>query len=192
MPLGPLPVTNTARYFVDYKSNGVGHTMLYRYLAPGGGGEPTTTFIARVATLLNDIKSLLPTDFTISGARYAALGSTVTLPATAPAGPAGTGTPQAYQKPAYFSFVARSRTGRRIRWTFLGSAYVSASAAAAQDYRVTSAELAAVATAVTNISGWCGLGGTDGLYGIDGTSGAIVKPYIDLGYSAYWTRTSRG
>lgn len=192
MPLGPLPVTNTARYFVDYKANGVGHTMLFRYLAPSGGGEPTSTFIARVATLFNDIKSLLPTDLTVSGARYAALGSTVSLPATAPAAPAGTATPQAYQKPAYFSFVGRSRGGRRVRWTFLGAAYVSASAAAANDYRVTSAENTAVATAVTNISGWCSLGGTDGLYGIDGTANAIIKPYIDLGYSAYWTRTSRG
>lgn len=191
MPLPPLPDNNTARYFVDYTSNQRAHTLMVRYLEPTPNSPPSTPFVARLATVLADIAAWLPTDFAVIGARYSPRLSTVSLPATPPAGPTGTGPAQLYDVPAYAAFVGRSPGGRKFRLFVLGVAQTASDGGAGANYRLTTAEGAVAATVVANLQGWANLGGTDGLYSIDGVPGTDIYNYVNLGYNAYWQRKAR-
>lgn len=187
MPLAPLSPSNTPRYFVDYKANGRNHTVMFRYATPVNGPPPATPYIARVASVFDDLKTWLPSDFAILGARYAVAGSDVTLPATAPA-PAGpfAGALNQGEAPAFVTFVGRSAAGRKWRLSFLGVVISPAEGGAtATDYRMTTAENTVIATVRTNLDGW-----TD-IVAIDGEQ-VSLHPYANLGYNAHWQKALRG
>lgn len=187
MPLAPLSPSNTPRYFVDYRANGREHTVMFRYATPVNGPPPATPFIARVAAVIDDLKTWLPTDFTVLGARYAVAGSDVTLPATAPA-PVGpfTGALNQGEAPAFLTMVGRSSSGRKWRLSILGiSVSPAEGGSTATDYRMTAAENTVAATVISNVDGW-----TD-IVAIDGEQ-ITLHPYLNLGYNAHWQKALRG
>lgn len=186
MPLAPLPPSNTARYFVDYTANGRYHTMMFRYADPSSGPPPETPFIARVAAFIDDLRTWLPTDFEINGARYSVAGSDVTLPTTVPE-PVGpfTGVLNAGEAPAFITFVGRSVLGRRWRLSVLGVSVSPAEGGAlVKDYRITAGEDVVVSTAIGNLEGWSACVAIDG-------QAKLVYPYINLGYNAHWQKAVR-
>lgn len=186
MPLAPLSPSNTPRYWVDYEANGVQHTMQFRY--PGGAlsGPPDTGFLNGITLFLSELLTLLPSDFTIVGARYAPAGSDVTLPTTAPSSPGtGGGTPAAAEVPAYLTFVGRTSAGRKVKVQVYGvSASPASEGGVFSDYRLTAGQSTPVDDAIAAL-------GILGAVGIDGES-INWYTYANCGYGAYWQKKQRG
>lgn len=182
--MAPLPEQNTARYFLDYESQGKRHTITLRY-SPAATVPPDATFISNVGDWLNAISVWLPSDFEIFGHRYAAAGSTVTLPAAgSPPDVVGSATVKPALIPSFITFVGRSLAGRRARVSVLGvSANPAESGGTFSDYRVNRGDLAALASSLDELGGL-------GLVGIDGT-GVSWYQYVNSGYNAHWQRAVR-
>ena len=112
--MAPLPANSTARLFLDYTSNNVGHTMLIRTGATAGDvGDCADAYAAVFSQLM------LATD-SFYGARYSADGSDFSLPIefTAVPGTLGGETTLWSQDPesAQLSFITRGlTTGRHGR-----------------------------------------------------------------------------
>lgn len=191
MALPPLPANNTARYWVDYTANGRAHSAMFRYLEPTPGSEPSVPFRARVASFLSDMTAWLPAGFAVTGARFSPKLSTVSLPATPPAAPSATGVANAAEAPAFASWVGRSPQGRKFRLFLIGVSQAATDLGAGIDYRVLTSEGTVPSATVANLEGWCALGGTDGLYAIDGVVGCNIYNYVNLGFNAYWQREMR-
>ena len=173
----PIPPTNTARLFVDYADGDTRHTVILR--------PQTGVTVAQLATWFNDFLTdnagLFLTRVSFDGAREALINSNVTNPIawTTVAG-TNPSSPKTDGKPWFLSFVGRSAQGHRTRMSIYGAAYGDDS-----NYRITAAENAGVADAVTQLNDLqAKLGDITG-------SKAVWKDYINLGYNAYWQRQAR-
>lgn len=183
--MAPLPDNNTGIYYVDYTANGRGHTAQFRYNNPSGPLPPTTGMMGQVANFLNAIAPLMPTDFAITGARFQIEGANHTNPAAVPLlTVAGVYTPHASDVPAFISFIGRSSGGRRARVYMLGAGLDPADGVGNwNDYRLTSAENATIAAAVTVLNGAA-------IVAIDKVE-PLWYEYANLGYHAYWQKAVR-
>lgn len=180
--MAPLPVNNTARFWVDYRANGRAHTLMARY---NGSAEPDVSFVEGLDDWLIACNGLMPTDWQFIGWRYAVQGSDISVPyAGVPTTFAGIRTPAAYEAPAFISFIGRSPGGRRVRLYLLGAGFDPAEAGGqASDYRIYATENAAVDGAIDALIAWDPVA-------VD-QQGANWKSYVNAGFNAYWQRTVR-
>lgn len=175
-PVAPLPVNNTKRYWYDYDQSGFTHTLEVR----GSTGSTDATADAAVATILGDIGGLFVASV-ITAARKAAAGSNLSFPFTSArvGDNFGSGASNVTANPRQVSFVGRSPGGRRVRFSIFGFA------SNLVDYRLTTAESAAVLACVNHLNAL----GTD-FVAIDGQT-ATWLGYANIGLNDYWLRQSR-
>lgn len=174
--MAPLSPSNTLRYFADYSVGTVEHTAVIRanaVLSPATMGTQLDQVFTALAGQLSSISFVR--------LRVAVVGSNVTNPVicgiegnTYGAGVAGT-----LEKATSLNFVGRSTAGRRSRFSIFGYK------GAPSDFRLTSAEAAAIGTALLTING-----GVNSWLAIDGLK-AVWYPYADVSYNAYWQRQLR-
>lgn len=174
--MAPLPVSNTARYFVDYQQGTHEHTLVARATgatSPASFGSIINGFLLNLTTLL--------VATTLTRVRFAAQGSTVSNPViTGFEGSSyGSGAPTNEQNAIYLDFVGRSSGGRRVRLAVFGYKGTFS------DFRLTEAESAPIANAVASLNApsTCFLA----IDGIDPT----WYPYANTGANAYWQRNLR-
>ena len=180
----PLPVENTGRLVVHYTANAENHSVLFRFGTPVG--PPPEAFYDRIDEFFQACQPLMPSDWAISGADRYNSGSLVSVPdGYAWSAVTGTGTPQASEKPAFFSTIGRGTSGRRARIYMLGTALSPADEKSTNgDYRVYEGEsvnVAAVIFAATQLE----------VVTIFGDA-VFWKDYVNLGYHSYWQKRVRG
>lgn len=174
-----LPVESTARLFVDYSTCGEEHTALVRF----GTGGSVSDAMAMLDAFWIAIDPLMYLG-TITGARVADIGLTVTYPVTwTGAADFGSGAGSHYQTANYIDFVGRSIGGKRVRLSTFG--LISHADTSGSDYRHNASDVAAVAAAlaVLEASG-------DTPVAIDGDPG-VWQQYANIGVSAYWRNKIR-
>jgi len=174
--MAALAVENTVRYFYDYTQSGFSHTLLIR----GTTGATDASVDAALATLLGDIGSLF-VGSVITAARKAEKDSIFSFPFASDriSDEFGSGASNSIANPRQVSFVGRSPTGRRVRFSIFGFA------GNLTDYRITTAESAAVLAAVNHLNAF----GTE-FCAIDGQT-ASWQGYANVGLNDYWVRQSR-
>ena len=119
MPVTALPPSNTARYFLDYViASGEARSLQLRLANTGLAGDAADW----CENMLTQVASSLGTGWAVTGARVAAAGSDVTLPAAAPASPSpGGGALVAALYPQFIAAQGRSPTsGRKVRLSLYG------------------------------------------------------------------------
>lgn len=178
--MAALPPSNTARYFVDYNIGG-GETRSFqvRYAAPATVNDARDWCDVLFAIL----DARLGTGWAITGARQAAAGSNVTLPAPAPAAvtPAGgTLVPALY--PMFLASQGRDAvTGRRAHMGIYGLVYNTDAT-----YRFQRGE-------DTTVDDWLDFIQTP-VAGVNiSIAGNVVQwyDYINLGFNVYHQRNQR-
>lgn len=112
--MAALPVTNTARLFIEYTS--AGHEHVAQIRLPLGSTQANAE--AAYAAMAAVMAPFLHTTDRVVGARWAAAGSNLSFPITA-ASVVGTlgGTLDTDQKPEFISWTGRGGGGRRCRFT---------------------------------------------------------------------------
>lgn len=172
--MAPLNPNNTPRFKVEYTVNGQGHTMEFRSSAsPSAIG----TFVDDLLTALgNKIFALI-----IGVVTYAPSASNIFNPVTTgiEGNTYGSGAGAVVDVPKYFNFIGRSTGGRRVRFAVFGAGIDGA------DYRVYGSEDTNIDDALTVVDGF-----SANLQAIDGLT-PVWKPYVNMGYNAYWQREVR-
>lgn len=143
----------TPRYKVRYSSLGATHTMQFRI---SRGSTNFTGIATKVGAFLAAIQSTLFDDWTVLGALGAFEDSDIFLPVEEPANPTGAiavPTVLGVHRPLSISFPGRSILGQRAILYLYGAAYFPvATVATHADYRLTSAENAPIAAAITALN----------------------------------------
>lgn len=183
--MAPMIPSNTARYWVDYRSNGRDHTAMFRYVQGALGDAPDITQLASYLIVLNAFASVMPTNLVYLGARFANPGSNVSLPTALPVGLiTGVNVPNPGEAPAFWSVPGRTVAGQRARFTMLGAALSAAQDETdLQDYRMAQAE-SVEAAAICNAMDQAEVVGIDG-------EPVVWKNYCNVGYNAHWQRAVR-
>lgn len=178
----------TARYRMRYRVLGANHTSTVRLgrIAPAAA---VAAGAALYSDLLEALAPMLWVDFTVIGADVAAFDSDVFLPAaTVPATPdVSEATGDTSFRPLFCSFAGRSPAGTKASIYLYGWNLSPHSADnTANDFRVLSAENAAVLAAVAVLNGSTGepAGAIDALE-------ASWYPYANVGINGYYQRKAR-
>lgn len=112
--MAPLPVTNTARLFIEYRSLNQEHVAQLR-LINGSTLTDAQTLYGVFAPLM---AALLFTSDAVTGARFSAQGSNLSFPiAVSPVTGTVGGTGDEDNRPEFISFTGRGLLGRRVRFT---------------------------------------------------------------------------
>lgn len=182
--MAPLPNNNTNVLYIDYAANGREHTAQFRYAGPAA--PPSASFLEGIDDLLIECNPFMPTNWTFIGWRYRAVGTNFSIPITgSPTAFAGTGVANVTEAPGFIGVPGRSEGGRRNRFYLLGSSYTPVGeGSTAGDYRTNAAEDPLVGDLLAALS-------AADLVAIDGLQ-TNWKPYMNLGYNAYWQRAVRG
>ena len=180
--MAPLPPESTGRIWIDYQANGFGHTVMFRY---PGTGDPAPAVITGINGILTAMQPFMPTNWTLLGIRYAVAGSTVSNALNAAIiTPTGAGTPKQGEAPAYLTILGRSAQGRRARIFFIGTSVSAADEGGVNgDYRTSATESSSVLALLTAAQ-------NSGLVAVDGLQ-PVWKPYVNVGYNAYWQKRVR-
>lgn len=179
MPVAALPPTNTERWFYDYTVEGDQHSLMMRSADAITPAEAATA----IDLFLIQIDSELVTLTTV-GLRVALVGSNITNPAdpTGLAGTYGSGSGVVINAPLQVTFVGRSADGHKARVGIFGW-----NGQTDDSWRMTSAEVAAVAAEVTNLNSLS----TGGLFVSISGAGALWRPYANIGYNDHWIKKAR-
>lgn len=186
--MAPLPVTNTARFFLDYTVGDLNHEAVVRF---DGNLVAVATVVDTVASILGFIATSLYDDFAVTGARVAQAGVDFTLPVDITGtdlegftGDSGSSQP-GVDRPKQIKWVGRSQeSGRRVTWGLYG-----ASTAVPANYRFGPGESAFSASptiAALNAASNAGI-----FIAIDGER-AAWKSYVNVQYNSYWETRVRG
>jgi len=175
--MAPLPDNSTARYFLDYSAFSHQHTLSIRTngeITPAGISTRLGIFLTAMAGLIYTVS--------IVGLRYQEAGSDVSLPVTwGGAAAYGAAGGAEYNTALYWGFVGRAASGRRVRVRLFNAAQLQNG----NNYRATTTEVPAIATAIAALTGDPGA-----FLSID--SGAPTwKPYANMGTDAYWRNEIR-
>lgn len=179
----------TYRYKVRYSTQGGVHTMQFRFPRSSAAGAHAQA-AQYVAAFLTELESIMWTDWTILSAQYAMADSDIFLPATLPAGIAGTVDGSANpvsQRALALSFVGRSAGGHRGVVYVYGLGFQPYSSSGALDFRLYGTENANIADAATALS-------DGGIIDPVANDDEIITyyPYANVKYNDYWTRKIRG
>lgn len=177
----------TPRYRMRYSVLNRVHVATVRFAR--AEANPTGQGATLFSDLLNAVGDHLDQSFTVLGADVAGVDSDIFLPAaTVPAAPMPTALAgDISYTPIFISFVGRSTSGARCS-LYLYGLHVSPTAGTNEpnDYRITSAEAAWVASAVAALNGAT----TAPAFAIDGNA-ATWYPYANVGFNAYYQRKAR-
>lgn len=172
MPLAPLPESNTARLFVNYRHEAEEHTVQIRALSPFTQSDVVGWF----HTWLDTNKSLFGTGTEFHSADWADVNTDVRNPiAWTPITGTGSPTTDPTRFSRSMSFVGRSPDGRKLRVFFYGSIF-----GPDDTYRVEASLVPQLATAIT------GLNALNSRIGTISGSAPIFKPYVNIRNNAYW------
>lgn len=180
--MAPLPDNNTCILFTDYVANGKGHTMQIRY---SGSGAPGSSFLEGLDEWFTACNGAMPVDWAFVAWRYQDLRTNWSVPLDlAPTPFAGTILADPGKAPCFLGIQGRSRGGRRGGWFLMGAGQSALDSASFKNYRIEAGE-----NSVYNgiISSAVDLGGA---VAIDGEA-MIIKPYVNIGFNAYWQRAAR-
>lgn len=173
-----LPPESTARFWLDYNDAVNDHTLLMRY--PDGAGLSGIQGV--MADFLTAIEPTLHA-ITVIGARWAALGSTVSIPTTWLGSPVyGVGVHPVVSGPLELCYVGRTTGGRMAKWFVYGTKL-----GVPDSYRFFPGDNADL-DAGDLVLRSAGLAGS--LLAIDGL-GPSVYPYINIQFNSYWETQSR-
>lgn len=176
--MAPLPHNNTDIWYLDYSIGSHGHTMEMR----ADLGDDAAAASAAMDAFLSTFEGTYFT-ITITGFRYQAQGTNVSLPRTwggaSSYGTAGSATE--YQTANFATFVGRSTAGRRVRTTLFGFSVVQVGG----NYRATPAEIAALQDALDALAAT-----STAWLAIDGNV-PVWNPYANVGINAYWRNQIR-
>ncbi|HKY44547.1 MAG TPA: hypothetical protein VJM50_15770 [Pyrinomonadaceae bacterium] len=178
--MAPLPENNTARLWIDYNDTQNDHSLMVRFLAPD---TPLSLAMEHVHNFLTAVSP----DFfqlTIQGARFAAQGSNISLPATWTGDSTyGTGTLLAVNAPREVRWVGRTQNARRVSFSLYGADIVTP-----DTYRIVSSGTNLPNVGVIAINA----GSEDGVFvGIDGFR-PTMKNYVNVNFNSYWETEARG
>ncbi len=177
--MAALPENNTGVYFLDYTFNGEERSMQFRHAA--GTTVPQLGFY--VSQFVNALGPLLCEGWAITGARYRAEGSNVTLPTEAPATPADSNillSPVA--NPRFVTFTGRGSTsGRRVRIFVYGLVFNTP-----DDYRFNVGENSTLAAARTELDS-----ANSGYFTTIAGDDPLWYLYFNVGYNSYHERKQR-
>lgn len=176
----------TARLRVKYTQGGKSHSQTWR--APSTEDDPAG-LVAKVGDYYGDIDGILFDDFEITGADWALADSDVFLPVTPPTSPTGAVAFSGF-KPTdaacYVGFVGRTLLGGKARLFQYGTNYgANIRTGAFDDWRVTSAEAAAISAAVVRLNET-----SPSLVGNDDAV-AVWYEYANIKYNDRWVRRQR-
>lgn len=177
--MAPLPDNNTACVWVGYNDGYNDHELQVRYRPPAVAADAITTvvgFFEVLAPLLYLI--------TITGVRYRAAGSTVSLPNVWP----GAATYGAFlmpenQAPRQLNFVGRDTGGRMVRWALFGF-----NGNTPGSYRINAADLEEIGEAIAYLDEQSDAGVWSTIGGLVPT----IYPYANVNYNSYWETEARG
>lgn len=175
--MAPLPPDSSARVWIDYHTCGEDHTCMIRYKAPATVTDVADAFTA----LISHIGGAFALS-SLVGVRDAADGSNVSNP-SAGTWPVswGSGAGDHAMSAHYIDFVGRSLDGRRVRLALFGAS----ESQGGDDYRLTSAENAAVLASVAVLNG------TPNIFISINKFQPVWYPYADVGINAYWRNRIR-
>lgn len=117
--MAPLPVTNTARFVVDYLWRGIPYTTVFRF--PAEASQATAA--GYLDTFHTALKAAMSTNWSCPGTGvWYPYGSNISNPATCTPVAAGTGGADIANNPdaLQHQIVGRSNDGRRVSWYFSG------------------------------------------------------------------------
>jgi hypothetical protein len=175
--MAPLNVDNTARLWVDYTVCTVQHSLLCRF----GTSSNVAAAMTAVDAVLTAIGSSIY-EYTIDGARVAAINSTIALPvAWTGASTYGSGAGALIQTGQYLDFVGRSNDGRRSRVTLFGSTSQTSNG----NFRVSAGESANVDAVIAVLQGLAAE------FVSIGDILPVWHTYANQGLNSYWQRQNR-
>lgn len=183
MPVLPLPPSNTTRYFVDYTTGRVAHTVMFRAAA----GVSDTQADGAINFVLSILMPVCPTTWQVTGCRKALAGSDVTLPVTltftdALVGTNGNGLLEEHE-PREHRWVGRGvSTGRQVAFSIYGIRQDFLA-----DYRVNSGEGAITWVADTVAA----LNAGSGMFVTIAGDPSIWYPYVNQNNNSYWETDAR-
>lgn len=175
--MAPLSPDSTKRWFLDYTTCSTDHTLEMRSVDSVTDIEASAAFDVFLTAIESQIYEM-----TVTGMRFADVGSNITLPATfsgaltygSDDGPKDHGA-------VYVNFIGRSTGGRRVRAGVFGGRNFSL----AGDYRVSDADSTVVGDGVSALTG-----NPDVWEAIDGRT-VIWHRYFNIGTNAYWRNKIR-
>lgn len=177
--MAPLPTNNTAVLFVDYTTGGAAHTVQLRVPASQG----VNVGLGVMAAFLMALQGVLPNAWAVTGTRYRAQNSNLTLPVAPGAldGFVGTGGAQVVRANEALEFVWVGRspsTGRRWELSLYGIRL-----SAPDDFRYSTSNMPpSLATATDTL---ISASAAAEIVSIDGDE-PIVYPYVNVNYNSYW------
>lgn len=180
MSIAALPPSNTERWFYDYTVLGDQHSLMMRVdnpRTPGEAAEAIDLFLLQIDSELVEITTV--------GLRVALAGSNITNPAS-PVGLSatyGSGAGAQVNAPLQVTFTGRSVDGHKSRVGIFGW-----NGQTDDSWRMTGAEVAAVAAEVTNLNSLSAAGFFCSISGV----GALWHPYANIGYNDHWVKVARG
>lgn len=182
--MAPLPANGTNRLWVDYTTGRVAHTFSLRYPQLSTLGDALAAGQAFLATL----QTALPNDWAVTGARWQAAGSDITMPTALGVltGFVGTGgvMQDAEDEPREYVWVGRTAlTGRRWELSLYGLKIQTPAT-----YRYQTSNMPPSLQAAIDVLGTMAQAGE--IIGIDGV-GPLVYPYVNVNYNSYWESRSR-
>lgn len=186
MALPPLPLNNTARYFIDYTTGRKDHSLIVRV---GPASAPAQVDQA-VFSILGTLQQVLPQNWRVTGARFQNARTEFTLPASLPLTEGLVGTSGDFllphnEEPRQVTFTGRSSTtGRKTRFGIFGVNFITPAT-----YRATPEGISGRVGAVLSLLGPFS---QDGYFvAIDG-SPVLWNQYANVNYNSYWETEARG
>lgn len=171
---------NTARYVVDYTSNGGAHSMMFRYTNASNASIYGSEL---VYGLIDAMKTELPSDFAFTAARIYGAGETNSVPGPMPAAITGTQIPAKKYRANYYTFVARSAMGANCSIKLFGIER-DVGGIAGNDFRENAIDNPTIAAGIAVMNGALGLVCID-------NANAVFYQYVNFGVSSYWQRKMR-
>ena len=174
--MAELPINNTGRYFIDYQNAVASHTMIIRCSDTLSFGQ----IDAAVQPWLSAVGTFVGAS-TITSCRYSNKGETFSNPqASSLVGVTfGSGTVTVEQNATAMTFVGRDQLGHRARISVFGFKQ------GFSNYRLTTAESAAIGTAVAALNNPTGV-----FLAISDTE-AVWYQFADIKPNDYWVRRAR-
>lgn len=181
--MAPLPGNSTAVLYVDYTTGRRAHTFQVRFdnvEGPSAAGEAALAFLEPLALVL-------PPEWAITGTRYRAIGSSITLPIQVAGLEDFTGNGPAslaeVNEPQEWVWVGRGLvSGRRVEVSLYGLLL-----ATPDDYRYTSAN----APPSLNAARAALEGGAPSNFITIGGDLPVWYPYVNVNNNSYWETRAR-
>jgi len=177
--MAPLPPQSTARFWVDYNDGENDHSLMVRF----DEGDLTTGEVSDyVASFLESIEDFLY-EITISGARYAAINSVVSIPVLwTGLSTYGVDPMPTLLAPREIRWEGRDQNGRRVNFSVYGGKFTSP-----DTYRIVSDGANLPNVGVIAINDASSVGAFLTISGLRPT----MKNYVNINFNSYWEAEAR-